>query len=164
MNIPIQNLPQVLHNTPCSFINFLGLNTFFFFDQGAYWWGLPLWDKMGYLVEARTSVAFEHGFSGLPLSAASWHSAALPTSPPSAFRAAESASAVPEWGNICSLWLAGAQGGSCVSEVMLVQHTSPANVASPSAGAKARALLFPLTAAIRSIQRSKPHLLRSPRP
>lgn len=54
VNAHIQSLPRVLHNTPRLFINSFGLNIYslrnFICDQGAYWWGLLLWDKMEYFL------------------------------------------------------------------------------------------------------------------
>lgn len=96
------------------------------------------------------------------LSAASWHSAALPSSPLSLLRAAESPLAVPEWGNICSL--ARARGGSCVSGSDAgAARRSRANGAARSGAAKARALLAPLAAGVASIRRSKATLGAKPR-
>lgn len=59
------------------------------------------------------------------LSAASWHSAALPTSPPSPFRAAESTLAVCEWGNICSRSLQHREGAVCRGVTLVQRAEAP---------------------------------------
>lgn len=90
------------------------------------------------------------------LSAASWHSAALPTGPPSPFRAAESTLAVSEWGNICSRSLRHREGAVCQG-VTPVQRTG----APPMQHFPAR-MLAPLAAGIRSIHSSKATLTGKP--